>query len=260
MSNPPTHRARKRFGQNFLHDPGIISRIVSAINPRPDENIIEIGPGQGALTFPVLDRCHAMTAIELDRDLVDYLTSASGAHGDLILHSQDAMKTDFSQLGEDQRVIGNLPYNISSPLLFHLLQFRTYIRDMHFMLQKEVVDRMAANPGSKTFGRLSVMIQTYCHVSKLVDVPPGAFKPPPAVDSAVVRLTPIPAQNIPSHDPQRLSKLVSMSFSQRRKTLRNNLRNVFTEEQIKSVGIDPSARAETLSVSDFCALSHLMES
>ena len=252
-----SHRPRKRFGQNFLHDPYIIESIINAINPQPGEVIIEIGPGQGAITFPMLKRIGKMSAVELDRDLVELLSETHKAHGELNLISQDALKTDFSEFGRDLRIIGNLPYNISSPLLFHLLSFRPYLRDMHFMLQKEVVDRMAAGPGSKTYGRLSVMIQTYCDVSKLLSVPPGAFNPPPAVDSAIVRLIPKTDEQIPEHDVEKLSRVVSLSFSQRRKTLRNNLKNTINTEQIESCGISPSARAETLEINDFILLSRL---
>lgn len=253
-----SHRPRKRFGQNFLHDPYIIENIVNAINPRPGELLIEIGPGQGAITFPVLQRAGKMSAIELDRDLVKLLSETHKPHGELNLISQDALKSDFSEFGYNLRIIGNLPYNISSPLLFHLLSFRPHIQDMHFMLQKEVVDRMAAQPGSKTYGRLSVMIQTYCDVSKLLSVPPGAFNPPPAVDSAIVRLIPKTDEEIPEHDAQKLSRIVSLSFSQRRKTLRNNLKNTITAEQIESCNISPSARAETLKIHDFILLSHFI--
>ncbi len=253
-----SHCPRKRFGQNFLHDPYIIESIVNAINPRPGEKLIEIGPGQGAITFPVLQRCKKMSAIELDRDLVELLAETHRPHGELTLISQDALKTDLSAFGSDLRIIGNLPYNISSPLLFHLLRYRPLIRDMHFMLQKEVVDRMAAGPGSKIFGRLTVMIQTYCDVSKLLSVPPGAFNPPPAVDSAIVRLIPKSDAQIPEHDAEKLSRVVSLSFSQRRKTLRNNLKNTISVEQIESCGVSPSARAETLEINDFISLSRLL--
>jgi 16S rRNA (adenine1518-N6/adenine1519-N6)-dimethyltransferase len=249
------HRPRKRFGQNFLHDPNIINRIVSVIAPKPADNLIEIGPGQGALTFPVLSRCGQLRAIELDRDLAAWLREQSPAHGELELLSADALKTDFSPFGDAQRIIGNLPYNISSPLLFHLLRFKSQIRDMHFMLQKEVVQRMAAPAGSKTYGRLSVMIQAHCRVEKLLDVPPGAFNPPPAVDSAVVRMVPLAADDVPPHHPTHFADVVARAFAQRRKTLRNTLRGLLTAEDMEALGIDPGARAETLSVSDFAALS-----
>jgi 16S rRNA (adenine1518-N6/adenine1519-N6)-dimethyltransferase len=254
------HIPRKRFGQNFLHDPNIINRIVSAIQPKTDQNILEIGPGKGAITFPVLDRCKKMTAIELDRDLIKILTAQYPAHGELNLISADALTVDFSDFGDQLRVIGNLPYNISSPLLFHLLEYRQHIQDMHFMLQKEVVDRMAANPGSKTFGRLSVMIQTYCQVSKIINVPPGAFNPPPAVDSAIVRLTPIADKDITAHDRSKLAKLVSLAFSQRRKTLRNNFRGLIEPEQMQGIDISPTERAENLHIEQFIALSKLLPS
>ena len=252
-----SHRPRKRFGQNFLHDPNIIRRIVGSIAPQAGENIVEIGPGQGAMTFPVLEACGKLTAIELDRDLVTLLGETKPAGVELTIISQDALKTDFSTFGADLRVIGNLPYNISSPLLFHLLDFAPHIRDMHFMLQKEVVDRMTAGPGSKTYGRLSVMIQALCSAEKLFDVPPGAFFPPPAVDSSIVRLVPHAAEDIPHHDPAAFAKVVAQSFAQRRKTLRNNLKNLVSSDAMESIGIAPSERAENLSVEDFFALSRV---
>ena len=252
-----SHRPRKRFGQNFLHDPNIIRRIVGSIVPQPGENIVEIGPGQGAMTFPVLEACGKLTAIELDRDLVTLLGETKPAGVELTIISQDALKTDFSTFGADLRVIGNLPYNISSPLLFHLLDFAPHIRDMHFMLQKEVVDRMTAGPGSKTYGRLSVMIQALCSAEKLFDVPPGAFFPPPAVDSSIVRLVPHADEDIPQHDPTAFAKVVAQSFAQRRKTLRNNLKNLVSSDAMESIGIAPSERAENLSVEDFFALSRV---
>ncbi|MCB1754958.1 MAG: 16S rRNA (adenine(1518)-N(6)/adenine(1519)-N(6))-dimethyltransferase RsmA [Gammaproteobacteria bacterium] len=253
-----SHRPRKRFGQNFLEDSSVIEHIVAAIDPRPGQNLIEIGPGKGALTLPVLARCQAMTAIELDRDLVTLLRNKTAATGRLELLSQDVLKTDFAAFGAGQRIIGNLPYNISTPVLFHLLSYRPLLRDMHFMLQNEVVERMASHPGSKTYGRLSVMLQTYCSVSKLLDVPPAAFDPPPKVDSAVVRLEPKPATDIPAHDPQRLSAVVTLAFAQRRKTLRNNLRGVIGEKQIESLDIDAGTRAENLRIDQFVALSALL--
>lgn len=252
-----SHRPRKRFGQNFLHDPNIIRRIVGSIAPTPGDNIVEIGPGQGAMTFPVLAACGKLTAIELDRDLVKLLGETAPADAELTVISLDALKADFSTFGEDLRVIGNLPYNISSPLMFHLLDFAAHIRDMHFMLQKEVVDRMTAAPGSKTYGRLSVMIQALCSAEKLFDVPPGAFFPPPAVDSSIVRLVPHTPEQIPPHDPDRFARVVAQSFAQRRKTLRNNLKHLVTAEAMESIGIAPSERAENLSVEDFFRLSRV---
>ncbi|MDO6460265.1 16S rRNA (adenine(1518)-N(6)/adenine(1519)-N(6))-dimethyltransferase RsmA [Granulosicoccaceae sp. 1_MG-2023] len=253
------HRPRKRFGQNFLHDPNIIRRIVGSIAPQAGDNLLEIGPGQGALTFPVLEACGKLTAIELDRDLVTLLNEKKPANAALTIISQDALKADFSGFGEALRVIGNLPYNISSPLLFHLLGYAAHIRDMHFMLQKEVVDRMTAAPGSKTYGRLSVMIQALCRAEKLFDVPPGAFFPPPAVDSSIVRLVPRDPAGIPAHDPAVFAKVVSQSFSQRRKTLRNNLKGLISSDAMESIGLSPSERAENLSVDDFFRLSALAD-
>ncbi len=258
LGKSPVHRARKRFGQNFLQDPHIIRRIVAAINPRQGENLIEIGPGLGALTFPLLQHCGAISAVELDRDLIDVLEEKSREFGRLRLLSQDALTTDFSEFGECQRIVGNLPYNISTPLVFHLLKYRHLIQDMHFMLQNEVVERIASHPHGKAYGRLSVMVQCYCLVEKLILVPPGAFRPPPKVESAVVRLRPKAEADIPKHDRGKLAKLVTAAFSQRRKTLRNNLRGLLTEKDMESLGVSPSLRAENISVEQFISLSELL--
>lgn len=251
--------AKKSLGQHFLHERGIVDKLVLAIDPRPGDRIVEIGPGQGALTFPLLDRHGALTAIEFDRDLLEPLSAAAKAHGELTLIHADVMNVDLTALaaGTAIRLVGNLPYNLSSPILFHALGHAAAVRDMHFMLQKEVVDRMASGPGSKVYGRLSVMLQAYCTVTALFKVPPGAFRPPPKVDSAVVRLIPRPPADIGIDDPRRFADVVRAAFGQRRKTLRNALGNVCTAEQIAAAGIDPQRRAEQLEVADFVRLANL---
>lgn len=251
--------AKKSLGQHFLHERGVIEKMLLAISPKPGDRFVEIGPGQGALTFPLLDRHGALTAIEFDRDLLEPLTAAAKAHGALTLIHSDVMNVDFTALaaGEPFRLVGNLPYNLSSPILFHALDHAASIRDMHFMLQKEVVDRMAAAPGSKVYGRLSVMLQAYCAVSSLFKVPPGAFRPPPKVDSAVVRLVPRPPEQVGIDDPRRFADVVRAAFGQRRKTLRNALGGVCDADRIVAAGIDPQTRAELLDVADFVRLANL---
>lgn len=259
--NEQPHRARKRFGQNFLHDQAIINRIVTAISPTADDTLVEIGPGLGALTAPLLQAAGKMQAIEIDRDLIARLPEAMAQHGQLTLHEQDALKADLNQLfpGEEKlRVVGNLPYNISTPLLFHLCDQIDRIADMHFMLQKEVVERMAAGPGSKTYGRLSVMLQYHCQVVPLFVVKPGAFNPPPKVDSAIIRLTPHPAAPYEIGNYALFQKLVTQCFSQRRKTLRNAVNGIATLDQVELAGLDPTSRPETLSGADFGKLSTLL--
>ncbi|MCC7248826.1 MAG: 16S rRNA (adenine(1518)-N(6)/adenine(1519)-N(6))-dimethyltransferase RsmA [Lysobacter sp.] len=254
--------AKKGLGQHFLHERGVIEKMLLAIDPKPDDRFVEIGPGQGALTFPLLDRHGALTAIEFDRDLLEPLRAAASAHGELTLIHADVMNVDFGTLaaGVPFRLVGNLPYNLSSPILFHALAYAESIRDMHFMLQKEVVDRMAAPPGSKVYGRLSVMLQAYCDVTALFKVPPGAFRPPPKVDSAVVRLVPKPADRIGIDDPARFEAVVRAAFGQRRKTLRNALGGVCETETIVAAGIDPQNRAERLAVADFVRLANISAS
>ncbi len=251
------HRPRKRFGQNFLHDRQIVQRIIQAIAPQPGQTLVEIGPGQGALTLPLLDACAELTAIELDRDLLEPLQRAAQGRGLLHLVQGDALRIDFSEFAAGRRIrlLGNLPYNISSPLLFHALEHSSVIDDMHFMLQKEVVDRMAAAPGSRTYGRLSVMLQLRCRVEPLFGVPPTAFFPAPKVESAIVRLTPLAADQIPEIDVAHFERLVRAAFGQRRKTLSNALRGLLSAEQIDRAGIDPGARAETIAVEGYVALS-----
>ena len=255
--------AKKNLGQNFLHDRGVIERIVLALDPRPGDRIIEIGPGQGALTFPLLRRHGELTAIEFDRDLLQPLAAAAQAHGALSLLNANVLDVDFSALaaggmpGEGLlRLVGNLPYNLSSPILFHALDHAAAIRDMHFMLQKEVVERMAAGPGSKVYGRLSVMLQAYCRVTPLFKVPPGAFRPAPKVDSAVVRLQPLPPGAVVVADRARFAHVVRAAFGQRRKTLRNALSGVVDATAIEAAGVRPDARAEQLSVADFASLAN----
>jgi 16S rRNA (adenine1518-N6/adenine1519-N6)-dimethyltransferase len=255
----PPHRSRRRFGQNFLRDPGIIDRIVAAIQPRPDDHLVEIGPGQGALTGPLLASGCRLDAVELDRDLVPVLLAAFGLNPRFTLHNTDALRFDVSQLqdgGAPLRVVGNLPYNISTPLIFHLLEGAAHIADMHFMLQREVVQRLAAAPGSGDYGRLGIMAQYACRVESLFEVPPEAFTPRPRVHSAVVRLIPYRESPWPTCDRRRLARVVQAAFAQRRKTLRNTLKGLIDAEGLAALGIDPGARAETLGLEQFIALAN----
>ncbi|MCW9023252.1 MAG: 16S rRNA (adenine(1518)-N(6)/adenine(1519)-N(6))-dimethyltransferase RsmA [Gammaproteobacteria bacterium] len=260
MGNPLNHRPRKRFGQNFLQDQHVIQRIVHSIQPREGQHLVEIGPGQGAITIPVLEAVGEMDVIELDRDLIEPLQQKLGRYGQPTIHQADALKFDFCGLRKDTnkklRVIGNLPYNISTPLLFHLMEQAACIEDMHFMLQKEVVERMVASPGSKDYGRLSVMLAYHCEAQMLFVVGPDAFHPPPKVDSAIVRLLPHPRPPVELTDPEIFSKVVSQSFSQRRKTLRNNLKGMLDAEAIQQLGIDPGIRAEQLHLEEFARLAN----
>ena len=248
---------RKRFGQHFLHERRTVERILAAVAPRPGEHLVEIGPGEGALTRPLLAAAGALDAIEVDRDLAAALRARTDWPGRLQVHEADALAFDFAALaGHDRlRLVGNLPYNISTPLLFHLLAQRAAIRDMHFMLQREVVDRLAAAPGSRTYGRLSVMVQAFCETTALFRVAPGAFRPPPAVESAVVRLAPRLEAAVEPALEDRFAALVRAAFASRRKTLRNSLRALLTPEAIASAGIDPGTRPERLRVADFAALA-----
>jgi 16S rRNA (adenine1518-N6/adenine1519-N6)-dimethyltransferase len=252
------HSPRKRFGQHFLHDAGVIQRILRALSPQPDEIIVEIGPGQGALTFPLLKLTGRLIAIELDRDLIPWLRERAGAFGRLEIIEADALTVDLTALAARRvlRLVGNLPYNISTPLLFHVLEHAAVVRDMHFMLQKEVVDRMAAGPGSKTYGRLSVILQARCTVEPLFDVAPGSFRPPPKVDSAIVRLVPLPREKIAVRDFAALERVVRAAFAQRRKTLHNALREVADDATLRAAGIDPGARAEDVAVAQYIVLAN----
>jgi len=252
-------KARKRFGQNFLQDENIIHRIIQAINPKPEQAIVEIGPGHGALTDPLLEKTNGkLTVVELDRDLIASLRVKYFQLPQLTIVEGDALKVDFSQLFEAEplRLVGNLPYNISTPLLFHLMQYANHIGDMHFMLQKEVVERMAAAVGSKVYGRLSIMIQYHCQVQPLFVVPPSAFTPAPKVDSMIVRLTPLKEAKLPLTSLKTLENIVRDSFSQRRKVIRNTLKKYITADALQTLAIDPGARAENLALKDFIAISN----
>lgn len=252
-----SHHPRKRFGQHFLRDASVIERTVRAFNPRPDDVVAEIGPGEGILTRALIGRVKTLHAVELDRDLVARLQREFPPDA-FVLHSADALRFNFRELappGGKLRLIGNLPYNISTPLLFHLFEQIDTITDMVFMLQKEVVDRMAAAPDTDDYGRLSVMVQWRATVEKLFDVPPGAFRPPPQVDSAVVRLVPHAVPPVEVRDPERFAHVVKAAFAQRRKVLRNSLRDIVSAETMIERGIDPTRRAETLSLGEFARLA-----
>ena len=250
-----THRARKRFGQNFLHDAAIIDRIVGLIRPKAGDAMVEIGPGLGAMTGPLIEQLGQLHAVELDRDLIPRLKDRFGEH--LSIHEADALRFDFAALADELgplRVVGNLPYNISTPLLFHLLASSERIVDMHFMLQKEVVDRLCAEPGTGEYGRLTVCVAARAEARRLMKVGPGAFNPPPKVESAIVRLVPRPPP-FEIQDLTRFDALVAAAFGQRRKTLNNTLKGLVTAEQFATAGIDPGLRAERLSPADFARLT-----
>ena len=252
------HQARKRFGQHFLRDQSVINAIVDAINPRAGEHIVEIGPGLGAITLPVLERIKIMDAVEIDRDVIAALKVSSFSVGELHLHEGDVLKFDFGSLRTDERpirLIGNLPYNISTPLLFKLIEQRAHFHDMHFMLQKEVVDRMAAAPDTDAYGRLTVMLAPWLQVQPLFDIGPEAFRPPPKVMSSVVRLVPHQTPPFSIADQEVFSRVVAAAFSQRRKTLRNALSSLLTTTQIEAAGINPGLRAEVLSPAQFALLA-----
>ena len=254
------HFARKRFGQNFLHDNYIIESIVAAIQPKQGEALVEIGPGLAALTLPVSKLVDHLTVIEIDRDLASRLVENPFLQNKISVIEQDALNFDFNQLsatlGQPLRVFGNLPYNISTPLMFHLFEYAPIITDMHFMLQKEVVTRLVAAPNSKDYGRLSVMAQYYCQIIPVLEVPPTSFKPAPKVDSAVVKLIPYKQKPYLVNDIKVLSRITTEAFNQRRKTIRNSLGNLFTAEQISELGIDPNLRAENLTVEQYCLLTN----
>jgi len=274
MNRPqPQHRARKRFGQNFLHDATIIDRIAAAVQPRPGQHLVEIGPGQGALTEALIGSGCALDVIELDRDLVPGLLAAFCLNPGFKLHNADALTFDFAELlnsrsdntgdntGDKRqllRVVGNLPYNISTPLIFKLLENCAIIQDMHFMLQLEVVERMAATPGSKHWGRLGIMTQYHCRVEHLFDVPPHAFRPEPKVQSAIVRLTPWAESPWQPCNESKLRALVKAAFAHRRKTLRNNLKEILSSGDLEALGIDPGARAETLQLKQFIEITNAL--
>lgn len=255
-----SHRPRKRFGQNFLQNPHVIDQILSALHLQKNDKVIEIGPGLGALTRPLLKYLDHLIAIEIDRDLQAHLSALPIAKDKLQLIAADALTLDFSQWGRDLRVIGNLPYNISTPILFHLLDYSSSIADMHFMLQKEVVERLAAQPGTKDYGRLTVMVQYHCDVESLFEVPPEAFHPQPKVDSAVVRLIPYQVPAYPVVDVQALEQLVAQAFAMRRKTLANNLKPLLSAAQLSDLGINPQSRPEQISVGDYVLITKFLSS
>ncbi len=253
-----THRARKRFGQNFLHDQYVIGRIVSSIHPQADDCLVEIGPGMGALTGPILDATGKLHVVELDRDLIPVLRTQFFNFPDFHIHEGDALKFDFSTIppeGQQLRIVGNLPYNISTPLIFHLLSHHSLVKDMHFMLQKEVVERLAAEPGTSDYGRLSIMAQYYCRVEPLFVVGPGSFNPPPKVDSAIVRLVPHQQLPYPAKDPAVLERVVREAFHMRRKTIRNNLKNLIDPGILEDIGIDTGLRPERLTLADYVKIA-----
>ena len=249
------HRPRKRFGQHFLHDAGVVARLLAAIRPEPDDHMVEIGPGEGALTAPLLARVHRLDAIEIDRDLAARLRAAHPS-GRLAVHEADALRFDFASLPDDLRVVGNLPYNVSTPLLFHLAGFADRVRDMHFMLQREVVERMVAQPSTRAYGRLSVVLQTRFRLEMLFRVAPGAFRPPPKVESAVIRLVPLAPAARAKVDFASLSTLVAGAFSARRKKLKNAL--ALDAAGFTALGLDPDLRPENLSPWDYVRVAQYL--
>ncbi len=261
LNHESQHKARKRFGQNFLIDHGIIRDIVRSVHPHKDDVIVEIGPGKGAITQLLADACDNLNVIELDRDLVPWLKVKFEKHPNFHLYQADALQFDFAQLMRNDkplRIVGNLPYNISTPLIFHLLSYASKVQDMHFMLQKEVVKRMAAQPGESAYGRLGIMVQYYCAVEDLFDVPPTSFDPAPKVDSAIVRLIPYKELPFVANNIKTLETLVNVAFQQRRKTLRNSLKQLLTTEQMESLPVDLSLRPEEISLPEYVAMSNLL--
>lgn len=257
MSN--AHRARKRFGQNFLNNEQTIQRLVSAISPQPQDQLLEIGPGLAAMTKPLLTRVDRMEVIELDRDLIQGLQQLDPAGNKLIIHQGDALKFDFSKAANARRIVGNLPYNISTPIIFHLLEHLAHIVDMHFMLQKEVVDRICALPGDRNFGRLSAMVQSQCSATSLFEIPPQDFTPAPKVISAFMRLNPHPQPLVSTHLRKDFAQLVKLAYTQPRKTLANNLKKTLTVKQIEALNIDPSTRPQNLCVEQLVKLTECVQ-
>ncbi len=255
------YRPKKRFAQHFLSDVSIIDKIIACLHAKPTDTFVEIGPGMGAITLPLLDALGKLHAVELDRDVIPHLQASAVSHGELILHEQDALKFDLhtvSRTPKSLRVVGNLPYNISTPLLFHFFTFSEVITDMYFMLQREVVQRMCAPPGSKTYGRLSVMLQYHAKPQALFDIPPQAFSPPPKVDSMFVRVTPHVQLPLRATDYKHFEALVTQAFSLRRKTIHNALKKFSPDAAFKQLEIDPQLRAENLSVTQFIQLSNVL--
>jgi 16S rRNA (adenine1518-N6/adenine1519-N6)-dimethyltransferase len=251
------HVARKRFGQNFLVDQGIISGIISAIDPKRDDVVVEIGPGLGAITEPLLARLEHLHVVEIDRDLIARLKKQHTRER-MTIHEGDALAFDFASIGSNLRLVGNLPYNISTPLLFHLAEYVGIVRDMHFMLQKEVVERMVAIPGDSDFSRISVMLQYRFHLEWLIDVPPESFNPPPKVQSAVVRLIPKDVSELTAKSQDKLSLVVQAAFAQRRKMLRNTLKTTLSDAGFAELGIDPTCRAEDVPVEDYVRIANYL--
>ena len=251
------HVARKRFGQNFLVDHGVIAAIVSAINPKRDDVVVEIGPGLGAITEPLMQRVDHLHVVEIDRDLIARLKKQHTPER-MTIHEGDALAFDFASIGKNLRLVGNLPYNISTPLLFHLADYVDVLYDMHFMLQKEVVERMVAEPGNADFGRMSVMLQYRFYLEWLIDVPPESFDPPPKVQSAVVRLIPKPVSELNAKSQEKLSQVVLTAFSQRRKMLRNTMKGMLSDAGFAELGIAPTLRPEDVSVEDYVRIANYL--
>ena len=251
------HTARKRFGQNFLQDSRIIADIVQAVRPQPADTVVEIGPGLGAITEPLAAKLDCLHVCEIDRDIIGYLKTRPYA-GKLVIHEGNVLQFDFASVPGRKKIVGNLPYNISTPLLFHLSRYAGEVEDMHFMLQKEVVERMVAEPGSNDFGRLSVMLQYFFEMEKLLDVPPEAFSPAPKVDSAVVRLIPAKHRIGQAQDFEQFAALVKQAFHQRRKTIRNNLKGLADDDDLQAAGISPQERAEHIAPEKYVALANLL--
>jgi len=247
------HIPRKRFGQNFLQDAHVIESIVNAVHPTADDTVVEIGPGLGALTRPLLSRVNRLHEVEIDRDIIAKLKREFSS-APLVIHEGDALAFDFATLGDRLKIVGNLPYNISTPLLFHLASYGQRVIDMHFMLQKEVVERMVAQPSCADFGRLSVMLQYRYEMEQILAVPPDAFWPPPKVDSAVVRMIPVPGRCGLVRDEPLFERIVAQAFGQRRKTLRNNLKGLLDDADYAALSIDPTLRAENLATEQYVAL------
>ncbi len=261
MSTTKPHRARKRFGQNFLQDANVIQDIITAIKPLPEQHIVEIGPGLGAITEFLLEQSGKLDAIELDRDLAALLVEKYANHSGFTLHQADVLKFDFNQLSKrprSLRIVGNLPYNISTPCLFHLLKFYPQIQDMVFMLQLEVVKRLAAKVGNKNYGRLGLMVQYYCRIEALFEVPAGAFRPQPKVTSAIVKLTPHQSLPIEAKNILTLQQVIRSAFSQRRKTLSNSLKTLVSPQQLQSLDIDIKQRPENIDLADYVKISDLI--
>jgi 16S rRNA (adenine1518-N6/adenine1519-N6)-dimethyltransferase len=256
------HKAKKKFGQNFLVDEQIIGGIISAIRPEPEDNMVEIGPGLAALTRPLLKILKHLHVVEIDRDIIARLQQdypQDSPKSKLTIHGGDALEFDFATLAAPLRIVGNLPYNISSPLLFHFAAYAECITDMHFMLQNEVVERMVAEPSTPAYGRLSVMLQYRFRMEKLLDVPPESFRPSPKVDSAIVRMIPLPTSEIAVRNEKLFAAIVRTAFGQRRKTLRNTLRGYLDEMDFERLGINPQLRAENLAVAGFIKVANYLD-